>query len=141
MNLFERLKTERERLGYNQTAFASFADASKHAQINWEKGLAAPNANALAAWANVGLDVLYVVTGSRSFVPPPRLSGEEQTLLDYYQEASREARKAALRALLSAAPAASSSGGIRQTNVGAPNIQIGGHVGGTVNITRRGKSI
>lgn len=66
MDLPTRLKEERERLGFSQTKFAAIADASKHAQINWEKGAASPNAAALAAWASVGLDVLYVVTGERS---------------------------------------------------------------------------
>ncbi|MBN0112872.1 helix-turn-helix transcriptional regulator, partial [Pseudomonas aeruginosa] len=65
MNLGERLKAERERLGYNQTDFAALAGASKHSQINWEKGAAAPNGTVLAAWAEHGLDVLYVVTGVR----------------------------------------------------------------------------
>ena len=63
MNLSSRLKEERERLGYSQTAFAALAGASKHSQINWEKGSASPNAEALAAWVEKGLDVLYVVTG------------------------------------------------------------------------------
>ncbi|WP_087515519.1 hypothetical protein [Pseudomonas sp. M30-35] len=53
-------------MGFSQTDFAALAGASKHAQINWEKGAAAPNAIALAAWAAYGLDVLYVVTGQRS---------------------------------------------------------------------------
>ncbi|WP_371133368.1 helix-turn-helix domain-containing protein [Pseudomonas sp.] len=65
MNLGARLKAERERLGLNQTDFAAVAGASKHAQINWEKGAAAPNATALDAWEKLGLDVLYVVTGKR----------------------------------------------------------------------------
>lgn len=63
MDLGERLKSERERLGLNQTDFAALAGASKHAQINWEKGVASPNAAALAAWSEAGVDVLYVVTG------------------------------------------------------------------------------
>jgi transcriptional regulator with XRE-family HTH domain len=71
MNLGARLKAERERLGLSQTDFAAVAGASKHAQINWEKGAAAPNASALAAWAKHGLDVLYVVTGARSNPPAP----------------------------------------------------------------------
>ena len=72
MNLGERLREERERLGYAQPAFAAIAGAKKHAQINWEKGAAFPNAAALAAWSEVGLDVLYVVTGQRSQSAPPQ---------------------------------------------------------------------
>jgi transcriptional regulator with XRE-family HTH domain len=63
MDLGDRLKSERERLGYSQTSFAALAKASKHAQINWEKGIASPNAAALRAWADAGLDVLYLLTG------------------------------------------------------------------------------
>lgn len=63
MNFGVRLKSERERLGYNQTDFAALAGASKHAQINWEKGTAHPNAAALAEWARAGADVLYMITG------------------------------------------------------------------------------
>jgi len=66
MDLGARLKAERERLGFSQTDFAALAGASKHSQINWEKGTAAPNAIVLAAWASHGLDVLYVVTGIRA---------------------------------------------------------------------------
>lgn len=63
MNFCDRLKSERVRLGYSQTDFAAIANASKHAQINWEKGVSSPNAVALTAWEEVGLDVLYVITG------------------------------------------------------------------------------
>jgi transcriptional regulator with XRE-family HTH domain len=102
MNLHERLKEERERLGFSQTKFAALADASKHAQINWEKGQASPNAAALAAWATVGLDVRYVVTGEREGPAPLALSAEEETLLGYFRDATKEVRRAALGALLGA---------------------------------------
>ena len=87
MNLHERLKEERERLGHSQTAFAALAGASKHAQINWEKGTASPNAAALAAWAAAGLDVLYVVTGQRTGgaaapAPARAVSEGDRVLLD-----------------------------------------------------------
>lgn len=92
MNLHERLKEERERLGHSQTAFAALAGASKHAQINWEKGAASPNAAALAAWADAGLDVLYVVTGQRTGgasapVPARAVSEGDRILLDNFHAA------------------------------------------------------
>ncbi len=97
MNLHERLKTERERLGFNQTAFAAMAGASKHSQINWEKGLASPNAAALAAWAAAGLDVLFVVTGQRLGIPEPAaqpLARDEEILLDNYRNSPADAKTA-----------------------------------------------
>lgn len=126
MSLHDRLKEERERLGYSQTNFAALADASKHAQINWEKGVASPNAAALAEWAAVGLDVLYVVTGQRDFVPPKALSAEEQTMLDYFRDASKEVRRAALGALLGAASSApAGTVGSTHSSSGAGAIHIG----------------
>ena len=98
MNLHERLKEERERLGHSQTAFAALAGASKHSQINREKGAASPNAAALAAWAEAGLDVLYVVTGQRAggaaTAPAPALAPDEEILLDNYRNCPPDARAA-----------------------------------------------
>lgn len=113
MNLHERLKEERERIGLSQTAFAALAGASKHAQINWEKGAASPNAAALAAWADAGLDVLYVITGKRaggaSAPPPPRAVSEgDRILLDNFHAAPAQVQagvKTALGAFASAGSA------------------------------------
>lgn len=67
MSIGTRIKEERERLGFNQTQFAELVDASKKTQIRWEQeGGAYPDAEALAAWASAGADVLYVLTGVRS---------------------------------------------------------------------------
>ena len=110
MNLHERLKEERERLGHSQTAFAALAGASKHAQINWEKGAASPNAAALAAWADAGLDVLYVVTGQRAGgasapAPARAVSEGDRILLDNFHAAPAQVQagvKTALGAFASA---------------------------------------
>ena len=112
MNLHERLKEERERIGLSQTAFAALAGASKHAQINWEKGAASPNAAALAAWADAGLDVLYVVTGQRaggaSAPPPPRAVSEgDRILLDNFHAAPAQVQAGVKTALGAFAPGGS----------------------------------
>ena len=92
MQMGERLKEERERLGLNQTDFAALAQATRKALFNWEVGTAAPNAVALAAWAGHGLDVLYVVTGQRtggSSAPAPAraVSEGDRVLLDNFHAA------------------------------------------------------
>lgn len=104
MHSSERLKEERERLGFNQADFAALAGATRKTLFNWESGAASPNAAALAAWAEAGLDVLYVVTGQRAggVKPAPTLTAEEETMLGYFREASKEVRRAALGALLGA---------------------------------------
>lgn len=100
MNQGERIKKERERLGYNHTDFAALASAGKHSQINWEKGASFPNSAVLEAWAKVGLDVLYVVTGQRnpSMVAEKveNFSPEKQRLLEAFDDMSAEQRRAIL---------------------------------------------
>ena len=66
MSIGERIKEERERLGYTQPAFAALGDASKNSQLSWEKELAFPNAKVMAAWAAIGADVAYILTGQRT---------------------------------------------------------------------------
>jgi transcriptional regulator with XRE-family HTH domain len=62
----ERLSEERQRLGMNQTDFAALASVTRKTLFGYETGARAPDAEALASWSVVGLDVLYVVTGRRS---------------------------------------------------------------------------
>lgn len=103
LNTFsERLKEERKRLGFNQTEFAAFAGVQKGAQVNYEAGERNPDAGYLAAIALKGADVLWIITGQREYTPPPALSAQEQTMLDYFRQASAEVRRAALGALLGA---------------------------------------
>ena len=64
-----RLRAERMRMGFTQTAFADIAGASKRALFTWEKDAASPNANALAAFDAAGADTLFILTG-RSATPP-----------------------------------------------------------------------
>ena len=93
-NIGERLREERERLGYSQTAFGELGGVKKLSQINYEKGVSYPTAAYLECLAKVGADVMYIVTGSRGGVV---LTVEETKLLDNYRHSAGPA-KAALRA-------------------------------------------
>ena len=118
MNLNERIKEERERLGYSQTAFAALAEASKHSQINWEKGVGTPTAAVLAAWAAHGLDVLYVVTGQRMggapmapvAEPTQQLSRRALAVAQNYEATSEEGKKIIEAAAFAAAKPAAKRG-------------------------------
>ncbi|MCH1990591.1 helix-turn-helix domain-containing protein [Achromobacter xylosoxidans] len=66
MELFERLKEERVRLGMSQTAFGELGGVKVLAQRNYETGKRSPDANYLEKLAGNGVDVLYVVTGKRA---------------------------------------------------------------------------
>lgn len=98
MSLGERLKEERERLGFNQIDFAKIVGASRKTQIRWEKDESAPGADALEMWAKIGLDVLYVVVGQKTKIPPcsdevPKMTSQKQTLMDAYDEMDTRQRE------------------------------------------------
>lgn len=63
-------------------------------QRNYEKDERLPDAAYLAATAQVGADVLYILTGERSFTPPPALKPDEAALLDNYRNSPKEAQDA-----------------------------------------------
>lgn len=88
-----RIKEERHRLGYSQEAFAGLAGASKHSQINWEKGTFAPNADVLSVWMSSGADIPYILTGERG------MSRDELELLTLFRTAPLAVKAAAIGAL------------------------------------------
>lgn len=86
MGIGERLKEERERLGLNQTEFAAKAGASKNSQYNYEKGERSPDAVYLAAADEMGVDLLYVVTGRRTPEAASSFNGDEVDLVEHYRQ-------------------------------------------------------
>lgn len=60
----KRLRSERERLGLSQTAFAERCGVGKRMQIYFEQGKNAPGGSYLAAAAKLGVDVGYVIDGT-----------------------------------------------------------------------------
>lgn len=64
-NFSDRLREERERLKLSQTAFADIAGASKPSQVRYENGERRPDSLYLAALAQAGVDITYVLTGYR----------------------------------------------------------------------------
>ncbi|MFT4509855.1 helix-turn-helix domain-containing protein [Caballeronia sp. 15711] len=77
----------------NQTEFASTGGVQKQAQFTYEKGLRYPDASYLAGIAEVGVDVLYLLTGRTSDPATLVLDPDEERLLAGYRELkSREKR-------------------------------------------------
>lgn len=85
MGIGERLKEERERLGFSQTEFAALAGASKNSQYNYEKGERSPDAPYLAAVAEKGVDILYVITGVATPQVAEGFTATENTLISQYR--------------------------------------------------------
>ena len=104
MDISVRLQEERKRLGLTQESVAAQLGATKRSVINWEGGAALPGAEVLARYAAAGADVLYILTGQHAggVKPAPTLTAEEETMLGYFRDASKEVRRAALGALLGA---------------------------------------
>ena len=110
MSVADRFKSERERLALTQPRVAELTGVGKTTVINWEKALSSPTAVQLSALAEVGLDVLYVITGQRaggaSAPPPPRAVSEgDRILLDNFHAAPAQVQagvKTALGAFASA---------------------------------------
>lgn len=78
MNSFcERLKEERTRLGFSQADFALLAGVQRRAQVNYEAGERSPDADYLQKISTVGVDVGYLITGSRSSKSNQQFSWED----------------------------------------------------------------
>lgn len=93
----ERLKFERERLGYTQEEFAQIGGTTRVTQGKYEQG-SEPKAGYFSAIYNVGADIFYILTGQR--LEGEVLSNEEKFLLDKFRQASKEKQTAVLGVLL-----------------------------------------
>lgn len=67
----DRIRSEREKLGYNLIDFAAKSGVSKGSQRLYEKG-SAPTADYLVAIGELGADIVYVLTGRRGQDIEPR---------------------------------------------------------------------
>lgn len=83
-NLPERLLEERTRLNLNQTEFGALGKVQKRAQFTYEKGERVPDANYLVALAEAGVDVNYVLTGTR-VVTQEKTNEELRYLADAFE--------------------------------------------------------
>ena len=91
-DLGSRIKSERLRIGMQQIDFAEACNVSRGGLLKWEKNESAPNAQALAAKARLGVDVLYVVTGQRQGATEATLAPEEKALLAAWRSSNEKGR-------------------------------------------------
>ena len=123
-----RLREERDRIGMSQDGLAVSCGVSRRTLVAWEKGDQFPNAGVLALMAGAGLDVLYVLTASRSAPMESTLSADEQTLLNNFKKADQKARSLLIGVseLASGVPTAVKSNAIQG------GVHIGGDVGQSI---------
>ena len=94
--IFERLKEERNRLGFTQEKFAALAGVTRRPYAAWEAGKATPTAAHLAALKNAGADVQYIITGEISI---SSLTPDERQLLELFRAAPLTGKMAAVGAV------------------------------------------
>ncbi|BDR08600.1 helix-turn-helix domain-containing protein [Comamonas thiooxydans] len=150
MDIGNRLREERERLGMTQEVFGGVGGVLKRALIRYETGERVPDASFLAGVASAGADVLYIVTGQRTPKPPEQddtPDPAEQVLLNSYRSCTPEARVNLIQtaALLSAGLGASkptkashTASNVRvgdQTSTHDGSVQVG-YAGGNVRVKK-----
>lgn len=115
MTIEKRLKEERQRLGYNQKDFGHIYGVSKATQIEYEKGASFPNAKQLENIAEVGADVLYIITGRKD-----NFSSDQLDLIKLFDQANLENKLLAVQALKGQLQS-----GVVQTNTGEHQLITG----------------
>lgn len=126
MNSFwERLKEERERLGFSQEAFGAVGGVKRLAQSNYEKGERAPDLNYLAAITKVGADIQYITTGVHSSA----LEGDEALLIQGFRQMDAETKRRTLAMVYGGTPPSSST------------FNVSGNVGNQIGINSGAISI
>lgn len=124
-----RLKAERKRLGLSQVELGTAGGVSKDAQLNYESGSRSPNADYLQAIAAAGVDVFYLLNGSRQSADGLPL--ELNTLLHAY-ERTDDAGRATLQAVALLAIRASESLSDESKSKNGNTVTIGGDVGQSI---------
>ncbi|MEM5528095.1 helix-turn-helix transcriptional regulator [Gammaproteobacteria bacterium AS21] len=96
----QRLKFERNRLGLNQTELSERVGVTKKTQSLYERGDRSPSSDYLIAAADIGIDVLFLVTGNHTVYTNNdlELSSEEVALVNNYR-ASTEKNKSHIEAV------------------------------------------
>ena len=84
MSIGERLREERERIDLNQEQLGAIGGVKKLAQFNYENNKRAPDTDYLVQIAKIGIDVNYVLFGTRA---NNALTDEEQQLLAAFRAA------------------------------------------------------
>ncbi len=130
MSVGLRLKEERKRLGLTQEAMGVACGVTKRTQIFYEMDSVGASAAYLTAAYELGVDVVYLLTGTRE-----RLAEADADLLDAWRSASASARAAVMAALRGVAPASTTSA----PRTSFENTSIGQQISGDVDL--RGQKI
>lgn len=113
-NFGDRLEEERSRLGLKKGQMAEAGNVAPSTYTSYLQGDRVPDLNALVAWAEAGVDPLYVALGRRM---PDLLAPEEEMILSGYRRLDARGRAGVLGLI----------GGMQAPT--ATSIRVGGDVG------------
>lgn len=105
----KRLKEERKRLGLKQDEICTVTGVSRNTQSRYELGDRFPDIKYLAAISDLGVDILYVITGRKD-----NFNSDELELLSLFRATSLENKSLAVQALKGQLPIG---------NVGIANVE------------------
>ncbi|ENG6928990.1 helix-turn-helix transcriptional regulator [Escherichia coli] len=91
-----RFKAERSRLSLKQAEVAALCGVSREMWGKYERGVAVPGGELLAAFARIGANVQFILTGESSGIT---LSRDEMELLQHYRQAPLQVKGSVLSAL------------------------------------------
>lgn len=91
-----RFKSERARLSLKQADAAALCGVSREMWGKYERGVAVPGGDLLAAFAKIGANMQFILTGESSGVT---LSRDEMELIQNYRQAPLQVKGSVLSAL------------------------------------------
>lgn len=92
-----RLRSERERLGFTQNDVSGICGISREMWGKYERGVAIPGGEVLAAFAKAGANIQYILTGTET--SGIDITIDEQELLSMFRSASLAIKAAVIGAL------------------------------------------
>ena len=90
----KRLFDLRESMGLSQDEMAKKIEMSKRSYCAYELGETAPSAKLLTALAIMGVDIGYLLTGTRTVPVQNTLSQPEQAILEHYRKTDEVGQRA-----------------------------------------------
>ncbi len=95
-DIANRLKAAREGLGLSQQAIAEHCGVTARSQRNYEAGERLPDAAYLSRLVELGVDVVYVLSGTRTGAQPTA-DPAELLLLENYRRCSLDGKQSMLQ--------------------------------------------
>lgn len=91
------MQEERKRIGLNQDDFAQKVSIAKRTLAGYEAGTSDVGAAVMAKASELGIDVLYVVTGEHTPARADGLSQEESLVLEQFRSLPEQDKAAVSR--------------------------------------------